>query len=121
MITDVYRKGMFRPEEERIFETIEKALGYELFVWQKTYIISGNFRQYGATTAIILRELLNINEPPIDHTIRCKNESERLYREELKKMKEILENEGIQTRTVFFSNEDKREYANQKSKEEKHV
>ena len=38
------------PEYEGMFEKIEAALGFKLFVWQKTFIVTGIFRQYGKTT-----------------------------------------------------------------------
>lgn len=42
------------PDLESILAEVEKALGFKLFVWQKTFIATGVFRQYGATTAKIL-------------------------------------------------------------------
>lgn len=45
------------PDLESILAEVEKALGFKLFVWQKTFIATGVFRQYGATTAEILREI----------------------------------------------------------------
>ena len=41
------------PENEEMFKKIEAALGFKLFFWQKAYIITGQFRRYGKTTAEI--------------------------------------------------------------------
>lgn len=43
------------PDEGVDFDKIEKALGFKLFIWQKTFITRGVFRQYGETTAICIR------------------------------------------------------------------
>lgn len=50
------------PDLESILAEVEKALGFKLFVWQKTFIATGVFRQYGATTAEILREFIGVFE-----------------------------------------------------------
>lgn len=89
---------------------VEKALGFRLFAWQKTYIAYGYFKQMGVTTAEILRELLNVSAEPIDYSRRAASESERFYRRELRKIKEKLDSAGIPTRTVFFSERDKAAY-----------
>lgn len=49
------------------FDAIEKALGFKLFYWQKTYIETGIYRRYGDTTAQVLRQLLDpkFNDIPI--------------------------------------------------------
>lgn len=107
---DIYRKGNFDPEMERRFEAIEKVLGYKLFIWQKTFIAHGYFRQYGATTAEILRDLMAVDAPPIDYTKSPRNNMEALYRRELKSIKEELDNKGIPTRTVFFKPSDKEKF-----------
>ena len=53
-----YREMPLMDEKlEAWITAVEKALGYKLFFWQKTYIEKGAFRQYGETTAKILREL----------------------------------------------------------------
>lgn len=51
----------------KTFKSIEKPLGFELYDWQKAYIsMESNYipsyRQCGATTAFILRHLLNYGE-----------------------------------------------------------
>ena len=105
------------PDLERTLEAVEKALGFKLFVWQKTYIERGYFRQYGATTAEILRELLNKTEAPLDYTKRPVSRMERLYRDELKGIKEKLDAAGIPTRPVFFTKQDKEKYLREKEEQ----
>lgn len=107
---DIYSKINFDPELERKFEAIEKALGFKLFIWQKTLIAHGQFRQYGATTAEILRDLLAVDAAPIDYTRPIKNRMEAFYKKELRDIKEKLDSQGIPTRNVFFTNSDKEKY-----------
>lgn len=97
-------------EYEKLFEKIEEALGFKLFVWQKSYIVMGIFRQYGETTARILRDLLSIEEKPLDYTKPAKNHMENFYRRETKKMEEKLKSAGIETRVVFWEEKDKWRY-----------
>lgn len=103
----IYGWTQMDPALEKTLEAVEDALGFRLFVWQKTYIAHGRFRQYGETTAKILRELLNVSGPPLDYTKRPSNNLERFYRDELKKVKERLDAAGIPTRPVFFLKQDK--------------
>lgn len=42
-----YRPHYTTPELDKKIEDVEKALGFKLFIWQKTYIEYGVFRQYG--------------------------------------------------------------------------
>lgn len=97
-------------EFEKTIRAVESALGFKLFVWQKTYIENEHFRQMGATTAGILRDLLNISAEPIDYTRRAVNERQQFYRRELREIKAKLDGVGIPTRAVFFSERDKRAY-----------
>lgn len=97
------------PEVEKDIERIEDALGFKLFTWQKHYLIYGRFRRYGQTTAQTLRELIVPGEP-LDYTHRPSCNAERIYREELKKIKEKLDAAGIRTRPVFFTKNDKERY-----------
>ena len=75
-------------------------MGFKLFAWQKYYIICGQFRRYGETTAIALRILLSIDEPPLDFTTRPRSMRERFERNELLKIKEQLDLAGIETRKI---------------------
>ena len=53
---------------DRLIKHIEQALGFELYGWQRLYIITGIWqppagRQHGRTTAYILRLLLDQSKP----------------------------------------------------------
>ena len=101
---------MHNPELTQKFEAVEKALGFKLFVWQKAFIAWGKFRRMGATTAEILRNILDVSALPIDYSEPERNFMERFYRRELREIKLKLDEAGIPTRTVFFSKKDKWEY-----------
>lgn len=77
---------LYRPiyPEEEFFKKVEAALGFKLFIWQKAFIVTGVFRQYGETTAEILRELLETKAEPLDYTRPPENVRARFYRDELK-------------------------------------
>ncbi len=92
---------------EKTVHAVEDALGFKLFYWQKYYLAYGAFRQMGVTTARILRELLDVSEAPIDYSRRAGSAREKFYREELQKIKKKLDDAGIPTRKVFFSERDK--------------
>lgn len=110
---DIYGKGHFEPEMDREFEAIEKALGFELFVWQKSYIERGEFRKIGKTTAEAIRELIvpgniiNYSEPP-------RNIRERLHRSTLLEIKQKFEESGIKTNPVARNKAELRKYMNEK-------
>lgn len=106
---DIYRKGCFETDLEQKFEAIEKALGFQLFFWQKCFIERGTFRQTGATTAEILRDLLQTDAQPLDYT-KYGGRMAEFYKDQTRDIKEQLDNAGIETRTVFFSRKDKEEY-----------
>ena len=97
-------------ELESILEKVEDALGFKLFIWQKTYIAQGHFRKYGATTAEVLKDLLQVDAPPLDYSKRTGNHMQELYRDELKKIKRKLNQAGIPTREVFFSVKEKNDF-----------
>ena len=98
---DIYGVGLCFPEFEKQFEAIEAALGFKLFAWQKTYIANGNFRRYGATTAQILRELMQVDAFPLDYSIKPTTQREAWYRGFLRE---------IPTLEVFFTKQQKRAY-----------
>ena len=100
----------FYENEEKFFELIEKALGFKLFVWQKTFILSGNFRRFGKTTAECLRELLKQTDRPIDYSKKPENAREAFHREETRRIQEKLNSAGIPTRTILWNEREKREY-----------
>lgn len=107
---DIYGAGLHLPEFEKQFEAIEAALGFKLFAWQKTYIAYGHFRQYGATTAEILRELMQVEAFPLDYTKRPTTQREAWYRGFLREIKQQLDAAGVPTREVFFNQQQKRAY-----------
>lgn len=98
------------PALETVLEAVEKALGFKLFIWQKTFIERGTFRRYGATTAEVLKDLLQVNEPPLDYTMPSRNRMEDFYRRELLDIKERLDAAGIPTRKVATSRQQLKEY-----------
>lgn len=106
---DIYGAGIF-PQYQEQFEAIEAALGFKLFAWQKAYIVSGNFRQYGATTAEILRELMQVDASPLDYTRLPRTQQEHNYRRFLREIKQQLDSAGVQTREVFFNQQQKQAY-----------
>lgn len=114
----IYRTVTMDTDLEKTLEAVEKALGFKLFVWQKTYIERGYFRRYGATTAEILRELLNVSEAPLDYTRKPSSRMQSIYREKLKEIKKKLDAAGITTRPVFFTRNDKERYLMKKARQQ---
>lgn len=106
----IYAPTNFSPELEKTFAAVEKALGFKLFIWQKTFIANTTYRRSGRTTAEILRALLNVSKPPIDYTKPVTDHMERFYREETREIKAKLDAAGIPTRIVFFSRQEKEKY-----------
>ena len=86
--------------EKDMLEAVEKALGFKLFYWQKTFIAYGKYRRAGFTTAEILRELLSEEETPIIWKRRPASNMEAVYRHDLLKIKEKLDAAGIKTREI---------------------
>lgn len=103
---------LYRPiyPEEEFFKKVEEALGFKLFIWQKAFIVTGAFRQYGETTAEILRELLDIKAEPLDYTRPPENARVRFYRDELREIQKKLQKAGIETRQVFWNEKERRNY-----------
>ena len=120
---DIYGNGLF-PQYEKQFEAIEAALGFKLFTWQKAYIVYGKFRQYGATTAEILRELMQVEGYPLDYTKRPTTQAAAWYRDTLREIKQQLDTAGVPTREVFFNQQQKRAYMenpeNRRKEQERH-
>lgn len=105
----IYAPTNFSPELEKTFAAVEKALGFKLFIWQKTFIANTTYRRSGRTTAEILRDLLNVSKPPLDYTKPVAGHMERFYREETREIKAKLDAAGIPTRTVFLFQAGERE------------
>ena len=41
----IYAPTNFSPELEKTFAAVEKALGFKLFIWQKTFIANTTYRR----------------------------------------------------------------------------
>lgn len=85
---------------------------------KKTFITTGIFRQYGETTARILRDLLAVDDEPLDYSKHPGNIKADFYRSETKKIKEKLDAAGVITRTVFFTRNEKNRYYREKRERE---
>lgn len=101
----IYRPLSTDPDVERKLEAVEKALGFKLFIWQKTYIEYGVFRQYGETTAKILRLLITPGKI-VDFTEQPRGDRERFFRKELLEVKAKLNAAGVQTNEVYTNKKD---------------
>lgn len=100
-----YRPHYTTPELDKKIEDVEKALGFKLFIWQKTYIEYGVFRQYGETTAKILRLLITPGKI-VDFTEQPRGDRERFFRKELLEVKAKLNAAGVQTNEVYTNKKD---------------
>lgn len=116
---DIYSHAGIDPEMESLFDRVENVLGFRLFTWQKAYIEHGTFRRYGKTTAEVLRDLLSVNEPPIDHTDPPKSQMEKIYRQEMRDMQYRLSAAGIPTRPVFWDRIQKKRWYEEKTRAER--
>lgn len=97
------------PHIDDLLDRVEEALGFQLFIWQRQYIWTGDNcwvggRWTGKTTAHILRTLLIFKEEdgPLDMT-RPLTARERLYKEEMKAINQKLDYFRIPTREVWYN------------------
>lgn len=92
-----YNERIYRtmPDEGVDLDKIEKALGFKLFIWQKTFITRGVFRQYGATTAKCIRRLLQ-KDNPIDYRMRIAHAQELFERQEMIRIHDQLQAAGVE-------------------------
>lgn len=104
----IYRNDCFLPNEIELFNKIEKALGFKLYFWQKTFLIVGHFRQTGESTARCLKQLFGAS--PINYSQRPKNAREHCERNTLWKIKEQLQRAGIETVPILTCEKDIRDY-----------
>lgn len=89
------------PLWDSLFEQIEEALGFKLFIWQKTCIMGQGYRCSGQTTADILRKL--VGDCVISDQIyleRPKNRMEDFYQQELIEIKRKMDDKGVISRSV---------------------
>jgi len=77
------------------FTEIENALGFKLFIWQKTYITRGEWRQIGRSTAESIRRLLQIDKPL--KLYRNVSQRERIENQITWGIYQQLHNAGIET------------------------
>lgn len=103
------------PKWDDLFEEVEKALGFKLFYWQKTYIMMSEISRFGGTTANILRSLLDVEGEPLDYTKPAMNNRDRFYRDTLLDVKEKLDKAGIKTREVWRCKAEKDEWYKKRS------
>lgn len=108
MNTDIYRNSSFLPNEIEFFEMIENVLGFKLYFWQKTFLLTGQFRQGGFTTAKCLRKLFR--NVPIDFSDPPKSAKEHFERKQLIEIKMRFDNAGITTAPVFTCKKEKEKY-----------
>lgn len=95
------------------FDSIEKALGFRLFGWQKEYILSGCAyagRSTGKITAEILHQLLSVDEDPIDFSKPASSIRIAINRQYYHNIWKKLHDAGIEIRPVFWNKKDKEEY-----------
>lgn len=94
------------------FDAVEKALGFRLFGYQKSYILQQGFRQMGSTTAEILQMLFDKDQydNPIDFTEPPRNKRLRIFRQQFMEIWEKLRDADVEMRPVFWSREDKKKY-----------
>lgn len=99
--------SMFSEAEK--FKEIEKALGFDLFIWQKTFISMGVMRHAGETTARCLRSLV-FDNCPIDFSNPPSSNREKCERYQMLRIKEKLDEEGIQTNPIFTTKREVNKY-----------
>ena len=81
------------PGHEELFQKIEKALGFRLFTWQKTFLIYGEYRRIGDTTARSIKQLLEDKE--INLQIPPRNARQRFEQNELLRLYDQLKPTGL--------------------------
>lgn len=88
------------PSWDSLFERIEEALGFKLFIWQKTHIMGLGYRCSGQTTAEALRVLVGECISGSIFLERPKNRMEDFYQHELIEIKRKLDDKGIISRDI---------------------
>lgn len=81
------------PGHEELFQKIEKALGFKLFTWQKSFLITGEYRRIGDTTARSIKQLLEDKE--INLQIPPRNARQRFEQNELLRIYDMLKPTGL--------------------------
>lgn len=93
------------PYWDDLFKKVEMALGFKLFVWQKTFIVFNNYRKSGKTTAEVLSVLLKDKDKPFYVNIPPTSIQESFFIRALKETKSKLDEAGIKTREIKFKGE----------------
>lgn len=83
----------------------KRRWGSNCLYGKKTYIEYGVFRQYGETTAKILRLLITPGKI-VDFTEQPRGDRERFFRKELLEVKAKLNAAGVQTNEVYTNKKD---------------
>lgn len=83
-----------------LIKKIEKALGFRLFIWQKTMILYGSLRLTGSTTATCVRKLIRIKDSGVIKLARPRNALEHFEQRELMHIKTLLDKESIKTNRI---------------------
>lgn len=109
--------GVNKTEWDSLFEKVEKALGFKLFFWQKTYILRLGYRRSGETTAMVLKKLLDTEAEPIDFSRPTRNKKSDFFRKDLLRIKEKLDKAGIKTREVWHSKAERDAWYKERSTE----
>lgn len=104
-----YQQDAFFQKDKEIFGKIEKALGFRLYSWQKSYMYTGEFRRIGTTTAQCLKRLL-FNKSPIDFSERPRNMKEDCERSEMLRIYDTLQEAGIKTNPILRNRKEKELY-----------
>lgn len=91
------------------FNDIEKAIGFRLFSWQKSYILGKGYRKMGRTTAEILHMLLDKNkmDEPIDFSKPPRNKRQQSFRNDFYDVWNKLNSANIKMRKVMWNEKDK--------------
>lgn len=104
MIKNEFPEWIYSPVNDpmwnNLFERIEDALGFKLFIWQKTYIMGLGYRCSGQTTADVLRNLVGERTSESIYLERPKNRMEDFYQKELIEIKRKLDDKGIISRDI---------------------
>ncbi len=97
------------------FKAVERALGFRLFAWQKSYILFGKYRKSGETTAHILKVLLTgIDSKPLDYSNLARMDRRgRIYVQQTRDIWEKLRDAKIKMRPVLWNKRDKEMYEKQ--------
>lgn len=104
-----YLQDAFFQKDKEIFGKIEKALGFRLYSWQKSYMYTGHFRRIGSTTAECLKRLL-FDDTPIDFSQKPRNMKEDCERSAMIRIYNTLQEAGIKTNPILRNRKEKESY-----------